>query len=31
MYEGLGFDSAGRRPGYYHDNREDALIMWREV
>ena len=29
MYERLGFRSAGRRPGYYHDNREDALIMWR--
>ena len=31
MYERLGFGSAGRRPGYYHDTREDALIMWREV
>ena len=31
MYERLGFGSAGRRPGYYHDNREDAVIMWREV
>ena len=31
MYECLGFGSAGRRPGYYHDTREDALIMWREV
>ena len=31
MYERLGFGSAGRRRGYYHDNREDALIMWREV
>lgn len=29
MYERLGFRSAGRRAGYYHDNREDALIMWR--
>ena len=29
MYERLGFRSAGRRLGYYHDNREDALIMWR--
>ena len=29
MYERLGFRSAGRRPGYYPDNREDALIMWR--
>ena len=31
MYARLGFASSGRRPGYYHDNREDALIMWREV
>ena len=29
MYEGFGFRSAGRRRAYYHDNREDALIMWR--
>jgi ribosomal-protein-alanine N-acetyltransferase len=28
MYERLGFRQAGVRPGYYHDNREDALIMW---
>ncbi len=31
MYHGVGFTSAGRRPGYYHDNREDAMIMWRTV
>jgi ribosomal-protein-alanine N-acetyltransferase len=31
MYEGLGFHAAGHRRGYYHDNREDALIMWRVV
>jgi ribosomal-protein-alanine N-acetyltransferase len=29
LYESVGFRSAGRRRGYYHDNREDALIMWR--
>jgi ribosomal-protein-alanine N-acetyltransferase len=29
MYERFGFRSAGRRRAYYHDNREDALIMWR--
>ena len=29
MYERFGFRPAGRRRGYYHDNREDALIMWR--
>ena len=28
MYERCGFRSAGRRRSYYHDNGEDALIMW---
>jgi [ribosomal protein S18]-alanine N-acetyltransferase len=28
MYESLGFRPAGRRLRYYHDNNEDALIMW---
>jgi ribosomal-protein-alanine N-acetyltransferase len=28
MYEDLGFRPAGRRLRYYHDNDEDALIMW---
>jgi ribosomal-protein-alanine N-acetyltransferase len=31
LYERFGFESAGVRPGYYHDNKEDALIMWRTV
>jgi [ribosomal protein S18]-alanine N-acetyltransferase len=31
LYEKFGFESAGVRPGYYHDNKEDALIMWRTV
>jgi [ribosomal protein S18]-alanine N-acetyltransferase len=31
MYESFGFRAAGVRRGYYHDNREDALIMWRTV
>ncbi|MBI5311460.1 MAG: ribosomal protein S18-alanine N-acetyltransferase, partial [Actinobacteria bacterium] len=31
MYELCGFRSAGIRPGYYTDNREDALIMWRST
>jgi ribosomal-protein-alanine N-acetyltransferase len=31
LYEGFGFHSAGLRRGYYHDNKEDALIMWRTV
>ena len=29
MYEGFSFRSAGVRRRYYHDNGEDALIMWR--
>ena len=29
LYEGFGFRAAGRRRAYYHDNSEDALIMWR--
>ena len=29
LYERLHFRSAGRRPRYYRDNGEDALIMWR--
>jgi [ribosomal protein S18]-alanine N-acetyltransferase len=28
MYERFGFRSAGHRRRYYHDNGEDALIMW---
>jgi ribosomal-protein-alanine N-acetyltransferase len=30
LYEKLGFEPRGIRRGYYTDNREDALIMWRE-
>ena len=30
LYERLGFEARGIRRGYYTDNREDALIMWRE-
>jgi ribosomal-protein-alanine N-acetyltransferase len=29
LYERFGFKRAGLRKGYYHDNKEDALIMWR--
>ena len=29
LYLGFGFLPAGRRPRYYQDNGEDALIMWR--
>jgi ribosomal-protein-alanine N-acetyltransferase len=31
LYEQLGFDARGIRRGYYTDNREDALIMWRDA
>jgi ribosomal-protein-alanine N-acetyltransferase len=31
LYEHLGFESRGVRRGYYTDNREDALIMWRDA
>ena len=30
LYERLGFRPRGVRRGYYTDNREDALIMWRD-
>jgi len=30
LYERLGFTSRGLRRGYYTDNREDALIMWKD-
>jgi ribosomal-protein-alanine N-acetyltransferase len=31
LYEKLGFEARGLRRGYYADNREDALIMWRDA
>jgi ribosomal-protein-alanine N-acetyltransferase len=31
LYERLGFERRGTRRGYYTDNREDALIMWRDT
>ncbi len=31
LYERFGFHSKGLRRAYYTDNREDALIMWRDV
>ncbi len=30
LYEKLGFDRHGIRRAYYTDNREDALIMWKD-
>lgn len=29
LYEQFGFEPSGVRKGYYLDNDEDALIMWR--
>jgi ribosomal-protein-alanine N-acetyltransferase len=29
LYERYGFRPAGRRPRYYRDTGEDAVIMWR--
>jgi len=31
LYERLGFVAAGKRPRYYRDTGEDAVIMWRTV
>lgn len=30
LYRSLGFEEAGVRKGYYEDNGEDAIIMWKE-
>ncbi|MBM7615421.1 ribosomal protein S18-alanine N-acetyltransferase [Alkaliphilus hydrothermalis] len=30
LYKSLGFLSCGIRPGYYQDNGEDAMIMWKD-
>ena len=30
LYERLGFQATGLRRAYYTDNREDALIMWKD-
>jgi ribosomal-protein-alanine N-acetyltransferase len=30
LYRSFGFIATGVRRGYYVDNREDALIMWRD-
>ncbi|HEU0303594.1 MAG TPA: ribosomal protein S18-alanine N-acetyltransferase [Gaiellaceae bacterium] len=31
LYEGMGFRRQGVRRGYYTDNREDAVIMWKDA
>jgi [ribosomal protein S18]-alanine N-acetyltransferase len=30
LYRSFGFVSTGVRPGYYSDDREDAVIMWKD-
>ena len=30
LYRSFGFVATGVRRGYYSDNREDALIMWKD-
>lgn len=30
LYERMGFERRGVRRAYYTDNREDALIMWKD-
>ena len=31
LYQKLGFEQVGRRPKYYHNPREDALILRKEL
>ena len=31
LYEAAGFTSAGVRRGYYQNNGEDAVIMWKDL
>lgn len=31
LYKKYGFKEFGVRPGYYSDNNEDAIIMWKSV
>ena len=31
LYERFGFTARGVRRAYYTDNREDALVMWRDA
>ena len=31
LYEKLGFCQVGRRPGYYRNPKEDAIIMGKEL
>jgi len=31
LYSGFGFEDAGRRPNYYTEPSEDAIIMWHKL
>ena len=31
LYKGFGFHEAGIRKGYYSDNNEHAIIMWKDM
>ena len=31
LYKDLGFYEAGIRKGYYSDNNEDAVVMWKDI
>lgn len=31
LYSKLGFKNCGKRPNYYQDTKEDAIIMWAEL
>lgn len=31
LYRSLGYVPAGIRKGYYRDNREDAIVMWKDL
>ena len=31
LYKKYGFRECGIRKGYYHDNHEDAIIMWKDI
>jgi len=31
LYSKYGFEKLGIRKGYYQDNKEDAIVMWKEL
>jgi len=31
LYTKYGFEKLGIRKGYYQDNKEDAIVMWKEL